>query len=423
MASDAAEGIERRLDEDIRRERRGKARFALRAGGQILASSEVTVEQLSHDFRLGSNWGESTVAMANGELSGIELELAERRSERFLALFDQVTLPFYWARYESERGRPQEERIRRAAEWYRSRGVATRGHPLCWHTLTAPWLLALGEDEILKEQRARIRREVSSFRGLVDSWDVVNEAVIMPIFDKYDNGITRLCKKLGRIELLRAMFEEAREANPGATLFINDFDVSPAYDNLVELCLEAGLPIDAIGIQSHMHQGYWGPEKTEAVLERFERFGLPIHFTETTIVSGDLMPPEIVDLNDYKVDDWPSTSEGEERQRCETILHYKTLLAHPAVRSITWWDLSDGCWLGAPAGLLRKDHSPKPAYDALRRLVRGEWWLGPTKMRTDCGGALDLEGFYGDYRIAYRDRSAVVRLEGGGQGEPRAIEI
>ena len=30
-----------------------------------------------------------------------------------------------------------------------------------------------------------------------------------------------------------------------------------------------------------MHQGYWGEEKTLDVLERFARFGLPIHFTET----------------------------------------------------------------------------------------------------------------------------------------------
>ena len=57
--------------------------------------------------------------------------------------------------------------------------------------------------------------------------------------------------------------------NPSATLLINDFDVSPAYDILVEGCLEAGIKIDAIGIQSHMHQGYWGVEKTLKVLEQF----------------------------------------------------------------------------------------------------------------------------------------------------------
>jgi hypothetical protein len=41
-------------------------------------------------------------------------------------------------------------------------------------------------------------------------------------------------------------------------------------------------------------------------------------FTETTLVSGRLMPPEIVDLNDYQVEKWPTTPE-EERQASETI--------------------------------------------------------------------------------------------------------
>jgi endo-1,4-beta-xylanase len=413
--SGEGDGLEKRLDESIRRNRSAAATVTVLAGGAPLADREVTVGQTRQGFLVGSNWGETTIALANGELSGREKEAAERRNELFLGLFNQATLPFYWGRFEGERGKPMTERIKKAAEWYRERGVAVKGHPLCWHTLTAPWLLGMGTDEILKEQKARIRREVSDFAGIIDAWDVVNEAVIMPVFDKYDNGITRLCKRMGRIELIRAMFEEARAANPKATLILNDFDVSPAYDILIEGCLEAGIKIDVVGIQSHMHQGCWGSEKTESVLERFERFGAPIHFTENTIVSGDLMPPEIVDLNDYRVDDWPSTPEGEERQEREVLLHYKTLLAHPSVESITWWDLSDGGWLGAPAGLLRADHSPKPAYDALKGLVKGEWWLGPTKMRTDAAGKLRFTGFLGDYRIEAGGKSEAFTISAKGE--------
>jgi GH35 family endo-1,4-beta-xylanase len=232
-------------------------------------------------------------------------------------------------------------------------------------------------------------------------WDVLNEAVIMPVFDKYDNGITRLCKEMGRINTIKAMFEATRAANPSATLLLNDFDVSDAYDILVEGCLEAGIEIDVIGIQSHMHQGYWGIEKTLKVLEHFERFKLPIHFTETTLVSGHLMPPEIVDLNDYQVTEWPTTPEGEARQADEAIQHYKTLFAHPLVEGIVWWDLSDGKWLNAPGGLLRKDNSSKPAYDELLKLIKGEWWISPTRLMTDENGQIHFEGFLGDYELAY----------------------
>jgi len=222
-----------------------------------------------------------------------------------------------------------------------------------------------------------------------------------------------MCKVYGRINTIRSMFETARETNPTATLLINDFDVSSAYDILVEGCLEAGIQFDAIGIQSHMHQGWWGVEKTLWVLENFERFGLPLHFTETTLVSGRLMPPEIVDLNDYQVEDWPTTAEGEARQVEETLQHYKLLFSHPLVESITWWDAVDGAWLNAPGGLLRRDGSGKPAYDELLKLVKGEWWLSPTELVTDERGELRFTGCSGEYAVMVAGKRAGFTVEKG----------
>ncbi len=403
------------LDLAIREHRTATVTITLQENNRPLVHQEVVVAQKRHKFWFGTNWGESTLALVNGELSGQARELAERRNEHFLRLFNQATLPFYWARFEPERGKLQTHRLLNLANWYVEHGCTVKGHPLCWHTLAPDWLLPLDNQEILELQVGRIQREVSTFAGVVDCWDVVNEAVIMPIFDRYDNGPTRLCREMGRIRLIRTMFEAARAANPNAILLLNDFDVSPAYDILIEGCLAAGIQIDVIGIQSHMHQGYWGIERTQRVLERFERFGLPIHFTETTLVSGDLMPPDIVDLNDYQVSDWPSTPEGEERQAREVVLHYKTLFAHPAVQAITWWDLSDGGWLNAPAGLLRRDQSPKPAYQELLKLIKGEWWLPPTRLTTDASGQLTLTGFLGDYELSIGNQRVTFSLHEKGQ--------
>lgn len=388
------------VDSSIREHRTAEITLTLtQASGAPVAGQEVQVQQLRHKFLFGANWGDCTLAYVNGELEGTAITDAERRNEAFLRLFNQATLPFYWERFERERGKPDTERLRTLAQWYVAHGCAVKGHPLCWHTHAAPWLLDLSPEQILKEQLARIERDVTAFGDLIDQWDVINEAVIMPIFDRYDNGITRLCKWMGRIELIRTLFEAARAANPNATLLLNDFDVSPAFDILVEGCLAAGVRIDMIGIQSHMHQGYWGVERTQRVLEAFERFQLPIAFTETTLISGELMPPEITDLNDYQVEEWLSTPEGEQRQTEEVILHYKTLLAHPAVQAITWWDITDGHWLKAPSGLLRHDQTPKPAYEALLKLIKGEWWLPPTSMVTDAQGRICFNGFLGDYEL------------------------
>lgn len=389
------------MNQDIKKNRTTDATITLlQADYTPLANQEVTIEQTNHAFLFGTA-AFDLVPLASGDYAGEEKEQAEQRADKVNALFNSATLPFYWARFEPQRGHPMTEKVKNAARWCLDHHMVTKGHPLCWHTLTADWLLTMSNAEILQAQVARIQRDVSDFQGLIDMWDVINEAVIMPVFDKYDNGITRLCKELGRIKTIKTMFETARETNPDATLLINDFDVSSAYDILVEGCLEAGIKFDVIGIQSHMHQGWWGVEKTLKVLENFERFHLPIHFTETTLVSGHLMPPEIVDLNDYQVSDWPSTLDGEERQARETIQHYKTLFAHPLVEGITWWDATDGGWLNAPAGLLRRDGSNKPAYDELMKLIKGEWWVPPTRLATDQEGKIRLNAFLGDYRLSH----------------------
>jgi GH35 family endo-1,4-beta-xylanase len=373
----------------------------LKPDGTPLANQEVTIEQTRHNFLFGTA-AFDLVPMTNGDYSGKEKEQAEERAEKITALFNAATLPFYWARFESQRGKPITEKVKNAARWCIDHGIVTKGHPLCWHTLTADWLLEMSNVEILSEQIARIKRDVFNFYGLIDMWDVINEAVIMPVFDKYDNGITRICGEYGRIKTIKMMFDAARETNPNATLLINDFDVSSAYDILIEGCLEAGIKFDAIGIQSHMHQGYWGVEKTMKVLENFERFNIPIHFTETTLVSGHLMPPEIVDLNDYQVTDWPSTPEGEGRQAEQTVQYYKTLFAHPLVQGITWWDSSDGGWLNAPAGLIRRDGTIKPAYEELTKLIKGEWWISPTRQMTNENGQVKINSFPGDYILTYQ---------------------
>ncbi len=209
-------------------------------------------------------------------------------------------------------------------------------------------------------------------------WDVVNEAVIMPIFDRYDNGITRICKELGRIELIRTVFETARATDPTAILLLNDFDVSPAYDILVEGCLEAGIPIDAIGIQSHMHQGYWGVDETHRprpvrALQEADPFHREHARFRPAHAAGDRRSQRL------SVSEWPSTPEGEERQAQEVVSHYKTLMAHPLVEGITWWDLSDGGWLNAPAGLLRQGSHAQARLRRILKLIKGEWWLAPRK--------------------------------------------
>jgi endo-1,4-beta-xylanase len=396
---------------------------------QPLRNVPVTVEQVRHAFAFG-NIGFDFIALANDEAAwtrppsfgGASPALAPRLVELWFDLFTMATLPFYWRDFEPERGDPDTARLGILARWFTDRGAQVKGHPLVWHTLAPRWLLDRPSPEVEAEVRARITREVTAFAGVIETWDAINEAVIMPVFDREANAITPLAQRLGRVGMVRLAFDTARAANPGATLILNDFDMSPAYERLIEACLEAGIRIDGIGLQSHMHQGYWGEPKTLSVLERFSRFGLPLHMSENTLLSGSLMPPDVEDLNDYRVTEWPSTPDGEERQADEIERHYRTLVRHPAVQSITYWGLTDdGAWLGAPSGLVRADGTPKPAYAALRHLIKGEWWLPETSIVADDDGRIVVDGFAGEYRVRTAGAEATIDLRESGVTERHVV--
>ena len=395
--------------------RRSDARLrVLNPDGRPAIRQKVDVDQVSHRFLFGCGAFDAVTIMKTADPA--QKAFLQERMEKWFTLFNYGTLPFYWGRYEPEEGRTACTETMAAAKWLREKGVQVKGHPLCWHTACAPWLLQFSNEEILRRQIARIHRDVEAFRGVINLWDVINEVVIMPEFDRYDNAITRICKEKGRVGLVKEVFAAAKESDPDATLLINDFNTSERYAELIEALLEADVPISAIGIQSHQHQGYWGLEKLNQVLERFSRFGLPIHFTENTLISGEIMPAHIVDLNDWQVNEWPSTPEGEERQAREISEMYSVLFAHPLVEAITTWDFNDGCWLKAPSGFVHEDNSEKPSYYALQKLIHEEWETHETLV-SDENGFITLTGFKGGYTLRSAEGGAEIMLDGDAETE------
>ncbi len=396
------------MSENLYRFRKAAAQVRiLNADGSPAAGQRIQVDQVSHHFLFGCGAFDAVALMKTEDAS--RRAFLQDRMEKWLSLFNYGTLPFYWGRYEPEEGKTAFTETMAAARWLREKGVQVKGHPLCWHTACAPWLMQYSNEEILRRQLERIHRDVTAYKGVIDMWDVINEVVIMPVFDKYDNAITRICKEKGRIRLVKEVFAAARECNPDAVLLINDFNTSVSYEILLEGLLEAGVPISTIGIQSHQHQGYWGLEKLNDVLSRFSRFGLPIHFTENTLISGEIMPAHIVDLNDWQVDSWPSTPEGEECQAKEITEMYSVLFAHPLVEAITTWDFNDGCWLKAPSGFVREDNSEKPSYHALRKLINQDWETHETLI-TDSEGRLSFTGFKGGYTLTVNGQKLTLNL-------------
>jgi GH35 family endo-1,4-beta-xylanase len=354
--------------------------------GTPLPGRSLRVRQLRSSFLFGCN----IFALKPEDESAGQCEY----QDRFTALLNFATLPFYWGGYEREPGRRDEARLRAMAQWCADRGIRTKGHPLVWHEVYPAWA-----DEGPKPARElleeRVREIAAGFAGLVDTWDVINESTVS---HRFDNGVGRWAKEVGMTAIAAECMRWARDAAPQATLLLNDFNVSPDYERQIEEVLATDGRFDVIGIQSHMHAGEWPLERAWEVCETYGRFGLPLHATELSVVSGEHVP-DGTNFSAYRPAEWPSTPEGEERQ-CEYVEALYTLLfSHPAVEAVTWWDLPDGHWMNAPSGLLRRDLSPKPAYERLLELVTKEWRTDET-VATEADGRARLTAFHGDYEVS-----------------------
>jgi endo-1,4-beta-xylanase len=383
-------------------EQHRKADAAVRvvdAKGRSVPGARLNVEQIQHAFLFGCN--------AFPVLSYQEPELEEAYERQFVALLNYATLGFYWGSYEPEPGHTMESYLERQARWCRQRGIVTKGHPLIWHEVYPGWA-PRDVEETRRALRARVLQIVSHFAGLVDCWDVVNEATVSAA---HGNGVGAWAKRDGATALVTEALHWAHAANPNAILLYNEYNLSPELEGLAGALVAGDCPLHAIGIQSHMHRGVWPLTRVWEACETYRRFGKPLHFTETTVLSGE--------TGWTRPTPWPTTPEGEAQQADYVATLYTLLFSHPAVEAITWWDFMDGGWQGAPAGLVRAALSPKPVYERLMELIRGQWW---THAETVAGadGVARFRGFQGRYRVTVTagGRSATQEMElprGGGE--------
>jgi len=388
-AEPAADELWAGADARIEKHRKAEALVTVvDAAGKPVPGARIEVQQTRHAFLFGSNifkWGKCPDQQS---------EAAYR--QRFAALLNYATLPFYWPMYEPRKGEPQHKYTEQAARWCQQQGIATKGHPLAWNFADPSWLPE-DPDEIYRLQMARIEDCVARFAGLIDRWDVVNEATHYDReeFLRAAPKHSGMWKKYGQIEFTRECFIHARKAGGKATLLINDYRTDPPYERVIEKLVDKqGKRLyDVIGIQSHMHGGVWPNRKIWETCQEFARFGVPLHFTETTVLSGQRGWEKPKDVP------WASTPEGAAFQAREVVRFYTMLFSHPAVEAITWWDFSDlHSWKNAPAGFVRKDMTPKPAYDELMKLIKGKWWTAAT-LRSDVDGKAALRGILGDYKV------------------------
>jgi len=163
--------------------------------------------------------------------------------------------------------------------------MRVRGHTLVWHNALPNWLVNgnFSDAEIKTILRDHITTLVGRYRGRVYAWDVVNEA----IEDSTGNLRATFWRKHLGDDYIALVFEWAHQADPQALLFYNDYNAeglgkkSDAVYKLAQTLKQRGVPIDGVGLQSHLSvTTTLKPSDVVTNMQRLAALGLEIHITE-----------------------------------------------------------------------------------------------------------------------------------------------
>jgi GH35 family endo-1,4-beta-xylanase len=366
-----------------------KLRFLL-PSGEPAAGARFEARQARHRFLFGC-------ALPNPRGFARRLgdpKNAERFERLFVRLFNYATTEnaAKWSVVEQEEGKPDYSQVDELLRWCEARNITLKGHTLAWGTRDGQgvpgWLRQRSAGQIRELLESRVRSVVGKYRGRIRLWDVVNEPLHATWFEQ----------TLGQGCIAEA-YRWAHEADPGAKLVLNEFGnfmgENAAFAALAEKLLQSGAPIHALGIQAHDPPLWYRADEVAAVIDRLAQVGLPIHITEFTYPS-DGRP----------IAHGPEGAWNEQWQAQFYAQFYTLCFAHPSVEAITTWAMWDGStWLPG-GGIVRQDLSPKPAYQALDKLINDEWRTSASG-EADGRGAATFSGFHGAYEITVRARGHV----------------
>ncbi len=263
------------------------------------------------------------------------------------------------------------------------------GHNLVWHSQVPAWVFRdakgklLTRDALLARLHDHIQTVVGRYKGKIQSWDVVNEAL-------NEDGTMRqsLWYKIIGPDYIEKAFQYAHEADPSAQLTYNDYNLEfPAKRKgaieLVKKLQAEGIPISVVGIQGHVHLDKPTPEQEDAAISDFAALGVKVAISELDI---DVLPQagygptadvslrvkENPKLNPY-VHGLPASVQQQLADRYAAF--FRVFVKHHSdLQRVTFWGVTDAdSWLnGFPVPgrtnyplLFDRDGQPNSAYQAV----------------------------------------------------------
>ncbi len=233
-----------------------------------------------HDFLMGA-------ALSLDQISGREPGALVLAARHFNSITPENILK--WEEVHPEPGRYNFEPADRYVAFGEKHNMHIVGHTLVWFHQTPAWVFEdksgkpLTRDALLERMREHIFTVMRRYKGRIHGWDVVNEAIA-------DDGRLRKNKWLEIIgeDYVQKAFEFARQADPGAQLYYNEYDEEkPAkckgVVRLIRSLQKNGIPIDGVGIQGHWFLDYPSIQDIATSFATLSKLGVKLMITELDV--------------------------------------------------------------------------------------------------------------------------------------------
>jgi endo-1,4-beta-xylanase len=365
-----------------------RSRISVRSGALIFliatcAAAKVDVPTLKQTFK-----GDFVVGAAINEvqISGQDQRGDALIESQFSSISPENALK--WANVHPHLGKYNFDLTDKYVAFGQKHHMFIVGHNLVWHNQVPDWVFhddkgnLLGRKALLARMKDHIFTVVGRYKGKIQSWDVVNEAL-------NEDGTLRQSQwyKIIGPDYIEKAFQFAHEADPQVQLFYNDYNLEnePKRDGAIALVkkLQAdGIPIAGVGIQDHDNLDWPTADQEDATISAFAALHIKVAISELDI---DVLPrrggptadvslkvKQDASLNPY-VNGLPDSVQQALAARYADL--FRVYLKHrDTVERVTFWGVTDGdSWLNDwPVQgrtnyplLFDRNGQPKPAYNAV----------------------------------------------------------
>ena len=352
-----------------------------------ISQSQPTLKSvLKHNFYIGA-------ALNHEQIIGNDPRSMEIVEQQFNSITPENVLK--WEKVHPAPGVYDFAAADKFVEWGEKNKMFLVGHTLVWHQQVPRWVF-LNESgatvdgaTLLQRLREHISTVVGRYKDRIHGWDVVNEAI------NDQTGELRRTKWLeilGEDYLLKA-FEFAREADPAAELYYNDYSLCDSVKRegvvrLVKNLQAKGAKVAGIGLQGHWALDYPSIEELEKSIVTFAGLGVKVMITELDI---NVLPTDWGNIGadisanfelQQKYNPYPTALPDSVQQRLTK--RYQEIFAlfqkhQDKISRVTFWGVTDAhSWLNNwPVRgrtnyplLFDREYQPKPAFQAVLDILK-----------------------------------------------------